>query len=130
MIERRTNIKLFLVLLAFAVISAIYLIFQTRTQSILTDVADEKEQEQAISPDLSPEGKTYEIVTLLPPDAIPAISNPSFYSAEAADQEYAPEEWVIGVSINGESKAYSTSFLDGHEIVNDQLGGRKIAVTW
>ena len=30
----------------------------------------------------------YEIVTLLPPDAIPAIFNPEFLTAEAADDEY------------------------------------------
>ena len=67
---------------------------------------------------------------MLPPDAIPAIDNPRFYSAEEADAEYEPDELVLGVSINGESKAYSSSHLDSHEIVNDTLGGRKIAVTW
>ena len=36
----------------------------------------------------------------------------------------------MGVTINGESKAYWTSHLDSHEMVNDMLGGRKIAVTW
>ena len=69
-------------------------------------------------------------MTLLPPDAIPAIDYPKFYSAVEADQEYDPDELVMGVVINGESKAYSTPLLDGHEIVNDALGGRKIAVTW
>lgn len=74
--------------------------------------------------------KEYNIVTLLPRDAIPAIDSPRFYSAAEADAEYDPDELVLGVSINGESKAYSTFLLDGHEIVNDSVGGRKIAVTW
>ncbi len=74
--------------------------------------------------------RTYEIVTLLPRDAIPAIDEPQFYSAEQADAEYTPDELVLGVSLNGESRAYSTSLLDRHEIVNDTVGGRKIAVTW
>jgi len=74
--------------------------------------------------------RTYEIVTLLPLDAIPAIDNPQFYSAADANAEYDPDELVLGITINGESKAYSTSHLDRHEIVNDILGGRKIAVTW
>ena len=74
--------------------------------------------------------RTYEIVELLPPDAIPAIDNPEFYSVEEADLEYDPNEMVLGVSINGDTRAYSTSLLDRHEIVNDEVGGRKIAVTW
>lgn len=74
--------------------------------------------------------RTLEIVTLLPRDAIPAIDNPRFYSAAEADAEYAPDELVLGVSLNGESRAYSTALLSRHEIVNDTVGGRKIAVTW
>lgn len=72
----------------------------------------------------------YEIVTLLPRDAIPAVDNPKFYSVAEADAEYAPDELVLGLTIDGESRAYSTSYLDTHEIVNDTVGGRKIAVTW
>jgi len=75
-------------------------------------------------------GRTYEIVTLLPRDAIPAIDHPRFYSAAEAGAEYEPDERVLGVSLNGESHAYSTSLLNSHEIVNDTVGGRKIAVTW
>jgi len=74
--------------------------------------------------------RTFEIVELLPPDGIPSINNPEFYSADEADAEYNPNEMVLGVSINGDTRAYSTSLLDRHEIVNDEVGGRKIAVTW
>jgi hypothetical protein len=71
-----------------------------------------------------------DIVTLLPPDAILAIDNPRFLSAEEADQFYDPQELVMGVSFNGDSRAYSAPFLSNHEIVNDTVGGVKIAVTW
>ena len=71
-----------------------------------------------------------EIVTLLPRDGIPAIDNPEFLSVEEADSEYAPDELVIGVNYDGDARAYSIPFLSGHEIVNDTVGGRKIAVTW
>ena len=71
-----------------------------------------------------------EIITLLPPDAIPAIDNPQFLSAEEADLFYDPQELVMGVSFNGDSRAYSAPFLSNHEIVNDTVGGVKIAVTW
>ena len=78
----------------------------------------------------TPTLQTFEIVDLLPPDAILAIDQPEFYSVVEADKEYDPNEMVLGVSINRDSRAYSTSFLERHEIVNDEVGGRKIAVTW
>ncbi len=68
------------------------------------------------------------IQTLLPFDAIPAITNPRFVSAnEAKLSDDAP---VIGVNFNGEQHAYSIYLLNGHEIVNDVVGGIKIATTW
>jgi hypothetical protein len=71
-----------------------------------------------------------DIVTLLPPDAIPAIDNPRFLTAAEADAFYDPDELVIGVSFDGDTRAYSAPFLSQHEIVNDTVGGVKIAVTW
>ena len=71
-----------------------------------------------------------EMVTLLPRDAIPAIDNPRFLSAADADEFYDPDELVIGVEFNDDARAYSVPFLSGHEIVNDTVGGVKIAVTW
>ena len=70
------------------------------------------------------------IITLLPKDAIPAIFDPEFLTVEEADEWYDAEELVLGVEINGEARAYSIPFLSGREIVNDTVGGRKIAVTW
>lgn len=75
-------------------------------------------------------GREYRIVTLLPPDAIPAIDDPQFYGVSEADEEYHPLEPVLGVEFDGEARAYSISLLSGHEIVNDRLAGRPISVTW
>ena len=69
-----------------------------------------------------------QIRTLLSFDAILAIKNPQFVSAsEAKLDDEAP---IIGVSFNGEHHAYSIYLLNGHEIVNDVVGGLKIATTW
>ena len=68
------------------------------------------------------------IRTLLPFDAIPAIRNPQFVNANEA--ELGDDAPVIGVSFNGEQHAYSIYLLNGHEIVNDVVGGIKIATTW
>ncbi|MCH7736110.1 MAG: DUF3179 domain-containing protein [Chloroflexi bacterium] len=69
------------------------------------------------------------IVTILGRDGIPAILEPEFGSRGAGDQ-MRPEERVIGVSINGDSRAYPLNMLSRHEIVNDTVGGKPIAVTW
>ncbi len=74
--------------------------------------------------------RQFEIVTLLPRDAIPAIDEPEFLNVAQADEEYAPDELVMGVAFNGEARAYSIPLLSSHEIVNDTVGGVKIAVTW
>ena len=71
-----------------------------------------------------------DIVTLLEFDAIKAIDNPEFLSPEEVGDTYRPNEKVIGVSIDGDNRAYSVPMLSRHEIVNDTVGGVKIAVTW
>ncbi len=68
------------------------------------------------------------IRTLLPFDAIPAITKPQFVPAAKAKLD--ADAPVIGVTFNGESHAYSLYLLNGHEIVNDVVGGKKIATTW
>ncbi len=84
------------------------------------------------SEDLAPPTaeRELEIITLLPKDGIPAIDNPVFISAAEADLQYEPDELVIGVQFDGDARAYSIPMLSSHEIVNDTVGGRKIAVTW
>jgi hypothetical protein len=71
-----------------------------------------------------------DLVTLLGFDAIPAILDPEFITAIEADKQMDADEQVLGVSINGESRAYSIPMLSRHEIVNDVVGGVPIAVTW
>ena len=75
-------------------------------------------------------GTAYQIVSLLPKDAIRAIDNPRFVEGAEADEQYSEDEVVLGVEINGDLRAYSVPFLSGHEIVNDVVGGEPIAVTW
>jgi hypothetical protein len=76
-----------------------------------------------------------EVVTLLPPDAIPAVlperaQDIMVSAAQADDAGIDQSVQVIGLEIDGESRAYPIPFLSAHEIVNDEVGGRKIAVTW
>ena len=72
-----------------------------------------------------------DIVTLLPFDAIPAIDNPGFFpDIETANMFYKDGEYILGVEIDGDARAYSVPLLSSHEIVNDVVGGEPIAVTW
>ena len=72
----------------------------------------------------------FEIITLLGYDGIPAILDPEFVDADTADIWMDPDEQVLGVSINGDNRAYSVPMLSRHEIVNDVVGGEPIAITW
>ena len=103
--------------------------------SPIPDLASGRDEDQnalndAKSAETPPVERELEIITLLPRDGIPAIDNPTFLSAEETDQEYDPDELVIGVEFDGDARAYSIPLLSSHEIVNDTVGGRAIAVTW
>ncbi|MCI0517240.1 MAG: DUF3179 domain-containing protein [Woeseiaceae bacterium] len=64
-----------------------------------------------------------------PRDGIPSIDKPQFVRADKA-AFLDPEDRVLGVSINGISKAYPVKILNFHEIVNDTIGGQSIVVTY
>lgn len=63
-----------------------------------------------------------------PRDGIPSIDRPKFISVEEAGLE--DGEFVLGLSINGDVRAYPLSILVWHEIVNDVVGGEPVAVTY
>lgn len=69
------------------------------------------------------------VYSFLRPDAIPAIDEPRFVDAAAADF-MADDELVLGVVHAGTARAYSVWHLDRHEIVNDDIAGTPIAATW
>ncbi len=71
-----------------------------------------------------------QIVTLLRKDAIPAILEPEFLTIAEADGQMTEDELVLGISIEGDSRAYSVNMLSRHEIANDVVGGVPVAVTW
>ena len=75
-------------------------------------------------------GLDLRIITILGKDGIPSIDNPQFLKGEEADNQMLETERVIGVSINGDHRAYPLNMLSRHEIVNDTVGGVPVAVTW
>ena len=71
-----------------------------------------------------------DIITVLGKDGIPSIDNPRLVGPGEADQQMQSFERVLGVSINGDHRAYPLNMLSRHEIVNDTVGGVPVAVTW
>ena len=64
-------------------------------------------------------------------DGIPAISRPEFVGAEGWEAlDYRDDGLVIGVEVNGVRRGYPFQILDWHEIVNDEIGGAPVAVTY
>lgn len=71
-----------------------------------------------------------EFKVLLKRDVIPPIDEPTYLSIEEALQNYFHLEPVIALEHNGEAKAYPLSVLMWHEIVNDEVGGLPVTVTY
>jgi len=79
-----------------------------------------------------------------PPDAdlfkpLRKMANPfqpitKFEATDVGDigDQLNPDETVLGVTVNGQSRAYPINMLSGptREIINDDLGGIAIAATW
>lgn len=62
-------------------------------------------------------------------DCIPSIDQPRFVPAREADF-LADEDIVMALVVDGEARAYPVSILNYHEIVNDVIAGRPVAVTY
>ena len=65
-----------------------------------------------------------------PPDGIPSIDNPKFISVVEAGKFLKESDLVVGLTINGQTKAYPLLILVWHEIVNDKVGSVPVSVTY
>ncbi|MBW7886712.1 MAG: DUF3179 domain-containing protein [Caldilineaceae bacterium] len=65
-----------------------------------------------------------------PKDGIPAIDEPAFESIDAAREWLSDRDPVILFQLDGDVRAYPLSILIFHEIVNDKVGGKPVAVTF
>jgi hypothetical protein len=62
-------------------------------------------------------------------DGIPALNRPGFIPASAAAY-LEPSDAVFGLSIKGDTRAYPLRILDWHEMVNDEIGGVPVSLTY
>ena len=64
----------------------------------------------------------------IPKDAIRPVYDPTFLTAP--EVILSSDDLVIGLTINGDSRAYPISVLERREMVNDVVGGVPILATW
>ena len=64
-----------------------------------------------------------------PRDGIPAIDNPRFITPSEADFMQGDDE-VVSVTFGNETRTYPLRILVRHEIVNDEIAGQPIAITY
>ena len=62
-------------------------------------------------------------------DGIPALENPQFVEADEA-LYIGDKDLVIGYKSGDDIRAYPHAILDWHEIINDEINGDRIAITY
>ncbi len=62
-------------------------------------------------------------------DCIPSLDAPKFVPATEAGF-LAEDDVVMGLTIDGDARAYPVLIMNYHEIVNDTVGGQAVAVTY
>jgi len=65
-----------------------------------------------------------------PKDGIPSIDNPEFISVSEADAWIADNELVLAIIYKGVKRVYPLQILVFHEIVNDDIAGDPILITY
>lgn len=63
-------------------------------------------------------------------DGIPAIDNPRFVGVEEMDRLLRDQEALLVVTIDDRTHLYPLQILMWHEIVNDEVGGTPVSVTY
>ncbi len=64
-----------------------------------------------------------------PPDGIPPVDEPVFIPAGDVDF-LAGDEPVVAIEVGGEHRAYPVQIMIWHEIVNDEIAGTPVSVTY
>ncbi len=70
-----------------------------------------------------------DIVDVIPMDGIPALDEPRFEPVIEVNW-LADQEPVIAFELDGDARAYPLQIMTWHEIVNDEVGGTPVAVTF
>lgn len=120
------------VLIAVAVIAFVHCseIRKYRTHRQMAELMAAAEHAPPLGEGNPPSPESFRPVPLLPRQ--PPITDFPVVAAANAAERLRDDELVLGVEIDGETRAYPLNMLNGpmREILNDTLGDRAIAVTW
>lgn len=102
------------------------------TPALLSPETPPSGAEREFSTDFSRHTVSYrEVFSGGPPkDGIPAIDAPQFVTVAEADAWLASQEPVVLVQAGEEARAYPLQIMTWHEIVNDNIGGLPLTVTF
>jgi len=78
------------------------------------------------------------LAAAMPRDALPALDRPALLNIAQVDslnraergKYLVSEDLVIGVVVGAEARAYPLRMMHWHEVANDTVGGRPLAVCW
>jgi hypothetical protein len=111
---------------------------QTSAESNPQETATSEALPDLLSPESNPQpaptnvriedDEEYFVPRMLGFDAIPTVYDPIF--APAGEAALNDDELVMGVAIDRQAKAYPVTVLQFREMVDDELAGWPILVTW
>lgn len=65
-----------------------------------------------------------------PPDGIPPVEKPGYISIAEASKQWKDDDVVDAFTIDGRARAYPRFITVWHEIVNENVGGKPISITY
>ena len=65
-----------------------------------------------------------------PRDFFRVIEQPHYVNVQKAERAMCDEERVLGLSVGGVHRAFPLNYLNDHELVQDEIGGTPVLVTW
>ncbi|MES0370851.1 MAG: DUF3179 domain-containing protein [Mariprofundaceae bacterium] len=65
-----------------------------------------------------------------PKDGIPALTQPKHEPSDAASAWLMDDDQVLGITVDGEARAYPIRIMNWHEIVNDRIGSTSVVITY
>ena len=125
------NSKSRLLYLAFAVVLAVSTVWafsEPAQQAVAGPTNTRVDPSGVYNPVLAGEELPEGFRQILPRDAIAPVYDPAFIDGRLIS--WPGDADVIGIAEGDEAKAYPVSFLNGREMVVDEIDGRPILVTW
>ncbi len=71
-----------------------------------------------------------ELVIAADTDDIPAIMAKDSFFTNANTNEWLDDEYVIGVALDQQARAYPIRLMSNHELVNDSIGDHRVLISW